>query len=149
MNKEIGNVVINYKFYDSKMHYSDGDIEDVLLDAARNNMMHELLQSSNNWAVLYHCSDIRENLLEWYPFKKDASLLEIGSGCGALTGLFARKVKSVTCIELSERRSLINAYRNQKYSNIEILLGNYSEQKIEHSKIVLKPYEAMMLYKKG
>ena len=30
----------------------------------------------------------------------------------------------------------------------ETLLGNYSEQKIEESKISLKPYEAMMLYRK-
>ena len=30
----------------------------------------------------------------------------------------------------------------------ETLLGNYSEQKIEESKISLKSYEAMMLYRK-
>ena len=30
----------------------------------------------------------------------------------------------------------------------ETLLGNYSEQKIEESKISLKPYEAMVLYRK-
>lgn len=130
MNRKIGNVEINYQFYNSEIHYSDGDIEDVLLDAAQNNYIDKLLLSSNNWAVLYHCSDIRENLLEWYPFKKNASLLEIGSGCGALTGLFARKVKNVTCIELSERRTLINAYRNQKYDNIEIMLGNFQDIEI-------------------
>jgi hypothetical protein len=89
--------------------------------------MDELLYSSNNWAVLYHCSDIRHNLLEWYPFEKDGTLLEIGSGCGALSGLFAQKVKEVTCIELSERRSLINAYRNQEYDNIKIILGNFQD----------------------
>lgn len=128
--KKIGNVVLDYRFYSPNNYYSDGDIEEVLLDAAKNNYMDKLLLSSNNWAVLYHCSDIRENLLEWYPFKKEGSLLEIGSGCGALTGLFARKVKSVTCIELSERRSMINAYRNKKYDNIKIMLGNFQDIEI-------------------
>lgn len=128
--KKIGNVILDYEFYNSNVQYSDGDIEEVLLDAAKHNYMDKLLLSSNNWAVLYHCSDIRENLLEWYPFKKEGSLLEIGAGCGALTGLFARKVKSVTCIELSERRSMINAYRNQEYDNIKIMLGNFQDIEI-------------------
>ena len=34
-------------------------------------------------------SVIRENVLEWFEFKEGASLLEVGSGCGALTGLTA------------------------------------------------------------
>lgn len=127
---KVGNVILDYQFYDESHHYSDGDIEDTLLDAAKNNRLEELLYSSNQWAVLYHCSKIRENLLEWYPFEKEASLLEVGSGCGALTGLFSRKVKSVTCIELSERRSLINAYRNQECDNVKIILGNFKDIEI-------------------
>lgn len=128
--KRIGNITLDYTFYNPEIHYSDGKIEEILLEAAKNNSMDELLHTSNNWAVLYHCSDIRENLLDWYPFNTEGSLLEIGSGCGALTGLFAQKVKNVTCIELSERRSLINAYRNQQYNNVSILLGSFEDIKI-------------------
>lgn len=54
-------------------------------------------------------------------------MLEIGSGCGAITGVLANKAKKVTCIELSKKRSLINAYRNRNKENIEILLGNFEE----------------------
>ena len=42
-----------------------------------------------------------------------------------MTGALAGKAKSVTCIELSEKRSMINAYKNREYGNIEILLGNF------------------------
>ncbi len=129
--RKIGEVILDYQYYRSDVHYSDGDIENTLLEAAQNDRLQELLASDSNWAVLYHCSKIRENILDWYPFKKDSSLLEIGAGCGALTGMFSRKVSSVTCIELSERRSFINAYRNKNCNNIKIVLGNFQDIEIK------------------
>ena len=131
MKEKIGNVVLDDSFYTGEDSYSDGEIEDVILEAFRDGTTEQLLRSSRQWAVLYHLSDIRENILEWYPFDSDASLLEIGSGCGALTGLFSRKVKRVTCIELSKKRSLINAERNRGRNNIEIKVGNFKDIKIE------------------
>ena len=48
-----------------------------------------------------------------------------------------------------------NFYKNEvvwdskmDLSGYETLLSNYSEQNIEEGKITLKPYEAVMLYKK-
>lgn len=131
MKEKIGNVVLDYSFYTGEDSYSDGDIEDVILEACRNGTSEELLRTSSRWAVLYHLSDIRENILEWYPFDSDASLLEIGSGCGALTGMFSRKVKKVTCIELSKKRSLINAERNRERDNLEIKVGNFKDISLE------------------
>ena len=59
--------------------------------------------------------------------KKDAKILEIGSGCGAITGALANKGKQVDCVELSQKRSLINANRNKNYDGITIKLGNFEE----------------------
>ena len=58
-------------------------------------------------------------------FRKDQTVLEIGSGCGAITGTLADKLDKVICIELSKKRSLINAYRNKEKDNIEIKVGNF------------------------
>lgn len=44
---------------------------------------------------------------------------------------FKQKAGHVTCIELSEKRSLINAYRNKGSSNIKILLGNFQDIEID------------------
>lgn len=123
--KKIGNVGLDYKYYKGTDLYSDGDIEDELLEACKNDRQEELLRYSNKWPVLYHLSEIREYLLEWYPFTKEDDILEIGAGCGGITGVLSRKAKKVTCIELSERRSLINAYRHKECSNIEIIIGNF------------------------
>ena len=44
---------------------------------------------------------IRENILSWIPFTGEEKVLEIGSGCGAVTGALCERAKEVTCIELS------------------------------------------------
>ena len=132
MLDKIGQVIINRKYYKGKDIYSDGDIEDYLLEVCKQNRQMEVLDRSKEWPVLYHLSDIRENLLDWYPISKEDDILEIGSGCGALTGLLSRKARTVTCIELSEKRSLINAYRNKNCDNVTIFLGNFEDIIIEN-----------------
>jgi SAM-dependent methyltransferase len=123
---------LDLTYYSGKDLYSDGDVEDELLKCvgAPKDIENELLTGSS-WPHLYHLSNIRENVLDWYDFKKDASLLEIGSGCGALTGLFCRKVDHVVAIDLSKKRSMINATRNEEHNNLKIMLGNFEDIELE------------------
>jgi precorrin-6B methylase 2 len=107
-------------------------VEDELLDAVSHpETIPDLLMNGSSWPHLYHLSNIRENLLEWYDFNPQGTLLEIGSGCGAITGLFCSRVKEVTAIELSKKRSLINATRNQSYDNLEIMVGNFTDIRLD------------------
>jgi precorrin-6B methylase 2 len=124
--------VLNLQFYKGTDEYSDGDIEDELLAVVKeNDSYEEFLKTRTEWPFLYHLSPIRENLLEWYDFNKEGTLLEIGSGCGAISGLFCSKVKRVVGIDLSKRRSLINMYKNKLYDNLEIYVGNFTDIEIE------------------
>lgn len=124
MSKE----VLNLTYYKGQDLYSDGDVEDKILEIfQKNEDIQERLMMDNDWAILYHLSPIRQNILEWYDFEKDASVLEIGSGCGAISGLLCEKVRRVVGIELSKRRSTINAERNKKYDNLEIMVGNFED----------------------
>ena len=54
-------------------------------------------------------------------------MLEIGSGCGPITGILAKKAQSVTCNDLSKMRSTINAYRNRDCDNVKIMVGNFQD----------------------
>lgn len=122
---------LNLKYYSGKDLYSDGDIEDELLEiVSTNENYEEILKKDNRWPVLYHLSPIRQNILNWYVFGDDASVLEIGAGCGAITGTLCEHAGKVTCIELSKKRSMINATRNKKYDNLEIIVGNFEDIQI-------------------
>ena len=126
----IGSVVVDYTYYNGEDLYSEGAAEDRLLDFVKNHTSLEYehyIQETRSWSVMYHLSYIRENVISWIPIKESDSVLEIGSGCGAVTGALARLAKSVTCVELSRKRSLINAYRNKEYDNVTIMVGNFED----------------------
>lgn len=128
--EKIGNVVMNYDYYSGEDLYSDGDIEDTLLDIVKNHDRSEfpnIIAEYKSWPILYHLSEVRTNILNWYPFKAGAHVLEVGAGCGAITGAIADNVEKVVAIDLSKRRSMINAYRNREKDNIEIIVGNFND----------------------
>ncbi len=123
---------LNLKYYNGKDKYSDGDVENVILKIVKEEEdIDEILKTTKNWPILYHLSSIRENLLSWYNFDPTSSLLEIGGGCGALTGLFARSVKEVSVVELSKRRAEIIYHRYKEHSNLKILVGNLNDIKFD------------------
>ena len=67
--------------------------------------------SQPSYEELYHLSKIRQNLLDWYEFDGDAKLLEIGAECGALTGMFAKKVAQVVAFDEDEDKCIVNRAR--------------------------------------
>lgn len=131
MVEKIGNVILDYSFYDGKDLYSDGDIEDEILEAVKNESdVNKIIENDDRWPVLYHLSPVRQNIISWYDFKPSSSCLEIGAGCGAITGALAKKNATVDCVDLSKRRCLINAYRNKEYDNVTIHVANFNDLKL-------------------
>ena len=103
---------LNLDYYTAKDHYSDGDIEETLLKMAQEGKSFEdLPEDEVSFPMVYHFSGLRENILSWYPLKETDSVLEIGAGCGAITGMLCRKAGHVTSVELSKRRADINYAR--------------------------------------
>lgn len=129
-NEKIGKVLLDYSKYPGEDLYCDGAVEDEILEIVKNRSRAEyaeIIEESRKWPVLYHLSSLRENIVEWIPMKKDAKVLEVGSGCGAITGALARKAGSVTSVDLSRKRSLINAYRHSECENLRIHVGNFKD----------------------
>lgn len=131
MQEKIGNITLDYTYYPGEDLYSDGPVEEELLKIAKSCRTDEdynrVIAEKKSWPVLYHFSSIRHNIVSWLPIRKEHKVLEIGAGCGAITGALAKKAGSVDCIELSEKRSLINAHRNREFDNVTIKLGAFEE----------------------
>lgn len=126
---EIGKVKLDLTHYPGEDYYCDGAVEDELLDIVKNYSAVEyqrIIEERKSWPVLYHLSPLRENIVEWIPME-GAKVLEVGSGCGAITGALARKAAQVTGVDLSRKRSLINAYRHSSCDNVTIHVGNFKD----------------------
>ncbi len=130
MREQVGRVTLDYSHYPGEDFYSEGASEDALLEVVRDNSetdFDHVILNTRSWPMLYHLSNVRTNVVTWLPITKQHKVLEIGSGCGAITGALADMADSVTCIELSKKRSMINATRNRHRKNIEILVGNFKD----------------------
>lgn len=125
MIEEIGNVILDLTQYEGADQYTDGLIEDQMLSMAMlpDEPADEDICSS--WPIFYHFSKMRENIVSWLPVADSDDILEIGSGCGAITGAFSRMARQVDCVDLSRKRSQINAYRHKACKNIRINVGNF------------------------
>ena len=116
----------NLDYYSGENFYSDGDIEKEILKIVKTQGSYESMENVP-FPVLYHLSRVRENILNWYPFQEDATCLEIGSGCGAISGLLCERMKKVVSVELSKQRADINMARHERVPNLEIWVGNLND----------------------
>ena len=128
--EQIGKVWLDLSKYPGEDFYCDGTIEDEILKIARDYSPVEyqkLIEEKKSWPIFYHLSTQRENIVEFLPITKSHKVLEVGSGCGAITGALARKAATVTSVDLSKKRSTINAYRHAECENVTIHVGNFKD----------------------
>ncbi len=125
---------LNLDHYRGPDAYSEGPVEDELLALMQQRRDGSaILDRDRRWSMLYHLSPARQALLEWYPFAPGAAVLEIGAGCGALTGLLCARAASVTAVELSAQRSRIVFQRYAAAPNLEVRAGNLMEIPFERA----------------
>ena len=90
------------------------------------------LKENKKLEYLYALAPLRENLLEWYEFRKGGRLLQAGADFGALTGLYLRKTGSVTVLDESEESLEVVRRRYRGETGLRLECGSltaYSRQK--------------------
>ncbi len=144
---------LNLKYYNNVDSYSDGDVELDLLEFVKEGLdVTQIPKNKRSYACAYHLSAWRENIINWYPLKKTDRVLEIGAGCGAVTGALCRNAGSVVSVELSKRRAEINYERHKNYDNLEIMVGNLNDMDFQGNfdcVILIGVFEYAMSFTKG
>lgn len=124
----------NTKWYTNNDRYSEGDIEDAIIKLILDSDIEDyeqIIYDNFGWSSYYHLTHVRKNILNWYPFSKEGTVLEIGCGLGAITNMLCEKCKKVTAVELSKRRATAAALRCRDKENLEIIVGNLNDIEFE------------------
>lgn len=87
----------------------------------------ELSESCSDWPSRYHLSPLRLNVVR--PFEKDLSgdILEIGSGCGAITRFLGETAANVVALEGSLRRARITKARVRDLDNVHVVAESFQD----------------------
>lgn len=113
-----GNIPVNQDIRMYIENHPDGDFSQVL-------------ESDGRWQVFYHLSDMRTSILNWYEWKDNASILEIGGEFGALTGLLCEHGGRVATVEYGLFKAEAICERHKDRKNLEIYAGNLSDMEFE------------------
>lgn len=113
------------KEQDGKRVYSDGtDFEEEMLRIAKEypgDAASEYICDDYDFAINITFSPVRHNLLNWYPFKENANILEVGAGMGSMTGLLCDVGDKVTALEESSSRADVIRARHKERKNLNII----------------------------
>lgn len=85
---------------------------------------------TNNWALLYHLSPERKNLLRWIDLdNKNLKILELGAGCGAITSYLTSlsQKPQIVAVEGSLARSELIKLRCKNADNLKIVNKNIQD----------------------
>lgn len=117
---------INLDFYKEKEKINNDYIADLILNNDLKDYS-EIMQKSDSIKVINALSDIRRNIISWYPFKKNASILEINANYGEITQELCIKFSKVTSVERSLEKARTISKRLDKYENIDIIVGDLKD----------------------
>ncbi len=91
----------------------------------------EIFKQDNRLEVVLALSEIRKNIVNWYPFKADSNILELKGNLGEITGQLCEKANRVVTIEESIEKAKAIAKRHEEKENLEIIVGNIQDIVLE------------------
>lgn len=124
---------LNLDYYnkkESKLKKTDEDMIENYINQFNETEYEKKMKNQIKTKNLRHLTTISQNILNWYPFEEDASILEIGGNFGELTGLLCKKAKKVITIENNIKKAKAIAKRNEKVENLEIIVGEFNDIQI-------------------
>jgi GT2 family glycosyltransferase/SAM-dependent methyltransferase len=112
---------------DAEIGYADGAEESVLelLQQARDlsSLSDELASIGRTWGERYHLSPARANVVRALRLDADATVLEIGAGCGAVTRYLGETCAVVDAVEPVPSRARAARERTRDLDNVEVFVG--------------------------
>ncbi|MCM1258668.1 MAG: class I SAM-dependent methyltransferase [Roseburia sp.] len=97
----------------------------------------------------YLClSQKRKNVLKWYPWDEDASLLEIGAGYGEFSDYLCKHLRKVMSYERKAERLEVIKLRCREFENLQCCTGNLEDLKFSEQYDYILVHDVFALARK-
>lgn len=83
----------------------------------------KILSKDKRTNIVTIFSEMRSNIIKWYPFEESKELLEIGANYGEITQELVKRVSKVTAIEFSRKKAECIRKRLKGYDNLNLIIG--------------------------
>jgi SAM-dependent methyltransferase len=93
----------------------------------------ELINEATNWPERYHLDPARGNVIRGLDFRAGARVLEVGSGCGAITRALGELGLQVDAIEPEIARARVGAARTRDLPDVRVFAGSLADVPSEPS----------------
>lgn len=91
----------------------------------------ELETYIKDWNTEYHLSRKRKDILAGLQHSRSAKVLEIGSGCGAITRFLGENYDTVVAVEGSYNRARLARLRTRDLDSVEVYASRYQDIGLE------------------
>ena len=92
----------------------------------------ELKAAIKDWPSLYHFSTYRATILDCFNFQnREARVLELGAGCGAVTRWFGEHFDDVHAVEGSFQRAAVARLRCRDLSSVKVYASNFFDLDVD------------------
>lgn len=83
----------------------------------------EIIEKDGRLELLQALSEIRKNIINWYPLKEKSNILEINANFGEITEELCEKADKVISIENSKQKADAMRKRLEDICNLEVIVG--------------------------
>lgn len=116
---------------DTGSDYRDGS-EEILLEwvtetTKLGTLSDDLVSRAGDWPTRYHLDPARANVLRGLDLPRDAAVLEIGAGCGAITRYLGETCGRVDALEPAAGRARVARARTRDLPNVEVFIGELAD----------------------
>ena len=108
-----------------KIKEKELSLEDIqICEYIKNNEKEEyekIIENDSKIETILALSSIRQNIIKWYPFRENSTVLEIGANYGELTQVLCERLSKVVALEGSEEKRNAIIERNKEKLNLEVV----------------------------
>ncbi len=92
----------------------------------------EIKSKIKDWPSLYHLSPYRATIIDCFDFQnKEATVLELGAGCGGVTRWLGEHFQDVYAVEGSFQRACVTRLRCRDLSSVKVYSANFFDLDLE------------------